>query len=321
MVPRLYKMPPAKPMKARLSQQRAAVHHQRLAGHVRSAVAGQQQRHLGHLARLAEVLEGLPADDFSLPRFVLPVIFAEHRLNESRRNRVHAHAFGSEFARVALRHHDKRCFGHAVQQAVGLRPQPGNRRDIDNGARAALAHPRSHQLYQEERTLQIDFDHLVELPFIYFEARPLRDICRCVVHKDVYAPELANGRVNQVSDLVHLADMAGNGLYAWADFTRHRVEGFLLASADDDFCASRTKTSAMALPMPRLAPVTIATLSLRMLIAATLIFLGILKPSKLLRSGVSLLPGAPLYRMPRHASRINVRHLYRQESHKMRFRG
>src|SRR5712691_1071920 len=87
------------------------------------------------------------------------------------------------------------------------------------------------------------------------------------------------------------------------------------------FAPSRTKTSAMALPMPRLAPVTIATLSLRMLIAATLTFLGVLKPSRLLRGGVSLLPGAPLYRMPRHASRINVRHLYRQESPKMRFRG
>ncbi len=216
---------------------------------------------------------------------------------------------------------NKRCFGHAVQQAVGLRPQPGNRRDIDNGARAALAHPRSHQLYQEERALQIDFHHLVELPFIYVEARPLRDICRCVVHEDVYAPELARGRVNQVSDLVHLADMAGNGLYAWADFTRHLVERFLLASADDDFCALAHENFCDGSSDAAAGSCNDCDFIFEDAHCRHSHLSWDSQTFETFTGRCSLLPGAPLYRMPRHASRINVRHLYRQEGRRMRFRG
>ena len=68
---------------------------------------------------------------------------------------------------------------------VVLRPEARYGRDIDDGARPALAHARGHQPDETERALQIHFDHLVELAVVDFEAGSLRDIGCGVVDEDV----------------------------------------------------------------------------------------------------------------------------------------
>ena len=52
----------------------------------------QHQRHFCNLYGLAQMLDRLRAKLFSTPLVILPVIFAQRGLDQSRRDRVHAHA-------------------------------------------------------------------------------------------------------------------------------------------------------------------------------------------------------------------------------------
>src|SRR5205085_3295375 len=119
--------------------------------------------------------------------------------------------------------------------------QAGNRCDVNDGARPTLAHSRRYQLDQSKHTFQIDLDHLIELAFVKLETETVGDVGGRVVYQDIDASELARGRTDQGFHLLYLADMAGDRLYARADFTRHVIQGFLLASADHHLCALTRK--------------------------------------------------------------------------------
>src|ERR1035437_10161821 len=218
-------------------QEPPTVDDQGLAGQIRSAIGGQQERNFGNFVRLAEMLDGLRVDDLAQFLLVLPEVLAEHGPDQAGSDGIDAHAFGPELQGVGLRHHDERGLGHAVEHAVELRPQPGNGRDVDNRSGAALAHARGHRLNETEGALQVDLDHLVELGFIDLQYGFLSDIGGRVVDQDIDPAELAMRGIDELPDVRGAAYMTGERVdpaSAILHFSGSLEEGLRLASADHD---------------------------------------------------------------------------------------
>src|SRR5579864_1988212 len=76
-------------------QERPAVDHDCLAGEIRPALAREQECHLADFRWLSQMPDRLLADNLRRASLVLPVVLAEHGLDQSRSDGVHAHAFGS----------------------------------------------------------------------------------------------------------------------------------------------------------------------------------------------------------------------------------
>ena len=220
-----------------IGKQAAAIHDQRLAGDIRAAIAGEQERDFGNFVGLSEMLDGLIFDDLAELGFVVPEIFAQNGLDQAGCDRVDSHAVGSQFQGIGLRHHDERGLGHAVEQAVELWTETGNGRNIDDGAGAALAHAGGHGLNETEGAFQVDLDHLVELGLIHLESRFLGDIGGRIVDQDIDPAELAMGGVDELADVGGAPDVACQGIDpagAIRDFGGDLLKGLELAAADDD---------------------------------------------------------------------------------------
>src|SRR6185295_9952372 len=62
---------------------RVAVHRNHLAGEVGSPVACQHQCNLRNFVRLPKVFDGLPAESICKTLLILPIIFAQHGLDQT----------------------------------------------------------------------------------------------------------------------------------------------------------------------------------------------------------------------------------------------
>ena len=133
-----------------------------------------------------DVLDRLTATKLLVePAFIFPVVLAEDRLDQPRRDRVYPDAFRPELDGIRFRHHDQRRLGHAVEQPVtsGACSPETDAMLMMTPARARTFPARSPD--QPEGALEVDLDHFVELAFIHLETRTLRDVCGGIVYQDV----------------------------------------------------------------------------------------------------------------------------------------
>src|SRR4029077_1383517 len=101
-----------KDLKAR--QQKSAVHGECLPGNVGTFLRSQQQRKFRNVRRLSQSRKRLFAKHGGSLCFILPVMLAERRLNQTGCNSIYVNALWSELQPIRLRHHDERGLRHAV---------------------------------------------------------------------------------------------------------------------------------------------------------------------------------------------------------------
>src|SRR5437667_9832197 len=135
----------------------------------------------------------LATNDFFLPPFVFPEVFAQHGLNQSGSDGVDPDSLGAKLQGIALAHHDHGSFGHAVKQPMRLWTQTRNGSNIDDRAGAAIAHARGYQLDQAKHAFKVHLNHLVELAFVKIETETVGDVGGGIVDQDIDASELARG--------------------------------------------------------------------------------------------------------------------------------
>ena len=132
----------------------------------------------------------------------------------------------------------------------------------------ALDHVARDRLAAQERALQVGADHAVEVRFFQIE-EILGGKDRGVVDENIDRPEGRDGRLDQIAHRTGVADVAGDVAHGTeraeilaegAEFPDRRDPASSLTSAMTTRAPSCRKRRAMALPMPRAPPVTMATL-------------------------------------------------------------
>jgi hypothetical protein len=163
---------------------------------------------------------------------------------------------------------------HLLRQGLGEPDEPGLRRhvvrlpgvpcpshhgrDVDDASPARLHHARQHLLGGEESPREVDLEHQVPVLRLHPDRQAVaRDAG--VIHQDVDALELLEGDPEGLLDGDRGAKVQvdRDRLAAQcADLLRHLLVQFNFGEATTMSLPSLASASAVALPMPRLDPVT-----------------------------------------------------------------
>src|SRR6202035_472778 len=100
----------------------------------------QEKRQAADFIRLPDAWNRLRGLELLEMSFVLPEVLAEIGLDQPRGNGVHAYIMPTEFHGPHARHHDQAGFGEAVYEPFPLRPDSGDRGNVENDAASAPDH-------------------------------------------------------------------------------------------------------------------------------------------------------------------------------------
>ena len=144
-------------------------------------------------------------------RFVLPEELAEISLNETRGDSIDADVVRAKLLRPGPSHHEQTRFGKTVEQPPRLRPQTGNRSNVNDRAAAfALDHFGDDQPEQAQGRLDVDFDHFVQHFIRYRQGRALPNVGGAVVDENIDGSNALHGLMHEPLQSVLLADVAAN---------------------------------------------------------------------------------------------------------------
>ena len=136
---------------------------QRDAGDVRRHVAREEESGLRHVLALAVARERHGDRELLLEALVREVLLRHRRPDHAGAERVDANPCRRQIAGEALRQAHDPVLRSRVRRAMREPDQPSDRRQIDDRAAAALAHPASRRLAAVERAAEVDRDHVLPL--------------------------------------------------------------------------------------------------------------------------------------------------------------
>ena len=200
------------------------------------------------------------------PLLVLPQRAGEIGLHQTRRHAIDAHALRSPFAGEAAGEREVGGLGDAVGADHGRAAQAADRGDDDDRAFAALGHLRNCERAEPDVALDVRAHDLVEGLVLDVEQRAVIGVHRRVADQDVDLAVMLRRALDQRLDFVMARDVAGDDMRIAADFRMPSATSWQASALREEITTlapSFASNSAEERPMPRLEPVTTATVPVR----------------------------------------------------------